>query len=138
MVSYGQEAGTYDKKLDYTVSWAKYDGTTADVITTTDTLWSYTYFKNSYKPLKYDVYLNLDKTGGTTNVVNVYFKAKKWSEQVAWDTLKTVSWSGSADTVIVMTESSTSKQYQYFQVDIVGADNTLLASIKELFAKFWE
>ena len=50
----------------------------------------------------------------------------------------TVSWSGASDTIIIMTESTTAKQYQYYQVDIKGADNTLLASIKELFSKFWE
>lgn len=138
LVTFGQETGTYDKKLDYTVSWSRNVGSSTDILTTTDSLWSYTYFKNSYKPLKYDVYLSLDKTGGTTNVVHVYLKAKKWNEEADWTTLKTVNWTGTADTVIVLTESSTAGQYQYYKIDMVGADNTILVSILDWFIKFWE
>lgn len=138
LVTFGQEAGTYDKKLDYTVSWSRNVGSSTDILTTTDSLWSYTYFKNSYKPLKYDVYLSLDKTGGTKNVVHVYLKAKKWNEEAAWTTLKTVNWTGTADTVIILTESSTAGQYQYYKIDMVGANNTMLVSILDWFIKFWE
>ena len=138
LVTFGQETGTYDKKLDYTVSWSRNVGSSTDLLTTTDSLWSYTYFKNSYKPLKYDVYLSLDKTGGTANVVHVYLKAKKWNEDAAWTTLKTVNWTGTADTVIVLTESSTAGQYQYYKIDMVGANNTILVSILDWFIKFWE
>jgi hypothetical protein len=138
LMSFGQAVGTYDKKMDYTVSWSQYVGTSTDVLTVADSTWSYTIFKNSYKPLKYDVYLKLDRTGGTNNVVHVYLKAKKWDEQAAWTTLKTVNWTGASDTVIVLTESSTAGQYKYYKLDMVGANNTLLASILDYFIIFWE
>ena len=132
-----QESATYDGVLAYNESYLEYEGVATDILTTTDTLWYYTVLKRSFLPLKYDVYLNLDVTGGSTNSVTVTLVAKKWLDQAAWTTLKTVTWTGGADTTIVLTESSTAGQYQYYKVNCLGANNTMLYHINYLYYKFW-
>jgi hypothetical protein len=137
-IANAQESATYDMNLGYSETWYKYIGVSTDVLKVGDSTWSYTVYKDSRLPLKYDTYLYLDSTGGTKNLVTVTLLAKKWLDQASWSTLKTATWTNGHDTTIVFTESSTAGQYQYYKLNILGANDTFLASIKKFYIKFWE
>ena len=137
-ITNAQESTTYDDHLGYSATYAKFTGGTTDVLKVADSIWSYTIWKDAVRPLKYDTFLELDSTGGTKNNVTVTLLGKKWLDQAAWTTLKTATWVNGHDTTIVFTESSTAGQYQYYKLNIQGANDTFLVSIKKFFAKFWE
>ena len=133
-----QNSTTYDDHLGYSATYAKYTGGSTDKLLVGDSTWSYTVWKDAVRPLRYDTYLYLDSTGGTSNHVTVTLLGKKWLDQASWTTLKTATWTGGHDTTIVLTESTTSGQYQYYKLNILGANDTFLASITKFYIKFWE
>lgn len=125
---------TYDQyRYDYTTTSA-----TANSFTTTDSLWSFTFHKQSAKPLKFDVFVVLDSVGGTSNQVNVKVQGKKALDQTSWTDLKTLYWTSGVDTTKLLTEASTAQQYPYFRVYLEGQDNTFIAKVTKLIVKFWE
>ena len=134
----GQESSTYDSRLGYSETFTEYVGTSTDILKVGDSTWTYTVLKESAKPLKYDVFLKFDATGGTNNVVNITVFGKKTLDQPSWTSLKTASWTSGADTTKTITESTTAQQYRYYKVEVKGANDTLLASIVKFFIKFWE
>lgn len=137
--AYGQNSTTVDKELGYTTSWYKFteDITTDDNINAMDSVWTYVVFKNSYKPVKYDIYVDVDSISGTAESVNFILESKKWLDDASWTAIDTVVWSTGVDTVFTYT-TSTATQNQYFRFRAQGADNTFVARIMKLFFKFWE
>jgi hypothetical protein len=133
-----QESSTYDKTLGYSETYLEFTGSSTDVLKVGDSTWCYTVWKKSVRPLKYDVYMDLDSTGGTKNMMTITLLGKKWLDQAAWTTLKTQRYTLGRDTTFTFTESSTAGQYQFYKVNVVGDNDTFLMSIKKLFMKFWE
>jgi len=137
--AYGQNSATADKVLGYDVSWYKFDETmtTDDNINATDSVWTYTIYKNSYLPVKYDVRVSMDSISGAPETVVITLQAKKWLEDASWTTLNTATWTNGSDTIIAFKEDTLARQYQYFKLNVAGANNTFVAKIKQFFTKFW-
>jgi hypothetical protein len=133
-----QQSGTFDTKIKYAESYSLLTGPSAAILTTGDSSYTYTFYKESLKPLKYDVYVSLDSTGGTYDTTTVItWKAKKFSEN-SWSTLKTVTWYNGSDTTFTMTESSTAQQYNYYQLSVAGNSDSPIVKLLLLYVKFWE
>jgi len=172
---------TLDKTLGYDDTYLWYTGTSSDVITTTDTTWTYTVRKKTDSKIQCYVDMLIDSTGGTANNVTIYLKNKKFPstefttvDSVVWDgsnstTLgEVISFTPSASTlsfasvtltsltdttglagypadsilttvpiqVATETSSNQSNMGEYWQISVLGADNTLLASIRRFNIKF--
>lgn len=138
--AFGQRSSTVDKELSYTTSWMAFTGTnnTTHAINAKDSTWTYTILKNSYKPVKYDIYMSLDSISGTKDSVTVIFQAKKWIDDASWVGLDTATWVAGGDTIINFNQTTTAQQYQYFRMYVAGSDNTFIARIAKFFIKFWE
>ena len=183
IVSYSQNSTTYDKYLDYSNTGFLFTGASTDVLTTTDTTWTYTILKKFRSDIKCVVEMLIDSTGGTANNVVITLKNKHFSTST-YATVATVTWDGAndasdgervsfkpsvstisfaANTLTSLTDTAglagypadsiittvpiqiatvtVSDQYymgEYWQVNIEGADNTLLAAIRWLNFKFIE
>lgn len=136
--SFAQEATTYDKYVGYTESWFSYFPLSTDrVHTATDSIWYYTCLKESYWPVKYDMKVKLHKVSGTTRVVPVILKAKKFDSD-AWTTVTTVYWVTGADTTKTFTQSSTYQQYRYWQIYMKANLKGMVSTVPELSMKFWD
>jgi hypothetical protein len=155
LASYSQNE-TVNRTLDYNNTYFFYTGTSTDVLTTTDTTWSYVIWKRTDTKIHVYVDMLIDSTGGTANNVTIYLQNKKFTE-LEFTTVDSVIWDGTnsttdgeiisflpssesftfnADSTTTVTESNQFNMGMYWRIYILGADNTLLASIRRLNLHF--
>lgn len=102
-----QESSTYDVTVGYTETWKSYLPTTVPyATTTTDSVWYYTFLKESSKPLIYDVKLKLDSISGTYKRTTVILQGKKFASD-SYTNIATKYWTTGADTTITFTNFAT-------------------------------
>jgi len=147
---------TVDQTLDYDQTYVWYDGVATDVITTTDTTWTYTVRKKTDALNYCFVDMLIDSTGGTANSIKIYLQNKKFPD-TDFTTITTVTWDGTnviatgkivnfapsaeyatfnSDSTITTTVSDQNNAGEYWRVYVEGQDNTILASIRRLNFKF--
>lgn len=131
-----QESATYDYPLGYNDTHMTYTST-ANVTTATDSTWYYTVWKEAKSPLKYDMKVVLDSVSGTKQVVPIILKGKAFLSD-SWTTITTVNWVLGHDTTIRFSETSTAKQYRYWQIYIRSARKAFIFKVTELSQKYWE
>lgn len=158
MVSYSQNSATFDKYLDFDDTGFLFTGASTDVLTTTDSTWTYTILKKFRSDIKCVVKMLVDSTGGTANNVDIVLKNKHFANDT-YATVSTVTWDGAndasdgerisftpslesytfnADSTTTITATDQYYMGEYWQVSLTGADNTLLAAIRWLNFKFIE
>lgn len=132
-----QESSTYDNYLGYDQTWFTYaQPATSYANTATDSIWYYTVLKESKMPLRYDVKVRLDSTGGTYKTVPIILQGKKFDSD-SYTNLTTVYWVTGADTVKTFTQA-TPGQYRYYRLYIKANAKGFIFKIPELSFKFWE
>lgn len=95
VVSYSQNT-TRDKYLDFDDTGFLFTGASTDVITTTDTTWTYTIQKKIRSDVTCIVEMLIDSTGGTANNVAIYLQNKHFPLST-YSTVATVTWDGAND-----------------------------------------
>jgi hypothetical protein len=134
-----QEKTTYDNAMgygDYRHEWK--NESAVNTFKVGDSTWTYTIFKNTAKPLKYDLFMKLDSTGGTSNVITFKLQGKKFIDSPTWTDLKTFYWTSGKDTTKTISEATTAQAYQLYKLSATGANDTFLAKILLYAIKFWE
>lgn len=97
-----QEASTYDQEIDYEQSWRTYT-TTSNATTATDSIWYYTFLKESHSnSVFYQIKIDLDSVSGTAVPVPVVLQTKLWDSDT-FTAIDTVTWGAGSDTVITFT-----------------------------------
>jgi hypothetical protein len=112
-----QESATQDYSIPYAQTWGQYAPTTVPNATTaTDSVWYYTFLKESMKPLLYDIKLRLDSSGGTAKRTTIILQTKTWASDTYTD-LETKYWVTGADTTITFTNVAVSTISGTFEAD---------------------
>lgn len=102
-----QESATQDVSIPYSQTWAQYvPSTVPNATTLTDSVWYYTFLKESTKPLLYDVKLKLDSSSGTARRTTVILQCKVWASD-SYANLATKYWVTGHDTSITFTNFAT-------------------------------
>lgn len=96
IVSYSQNSSTYDKYLDFDDTGFLFTGASTDVLTTTDTTWTYTIQKKIRSDVKCIVEMLIDSTGGTANNVVINLQNMHFSTST-YATVATTTWDGAND-----------------------------------------
>lgn len=99
-----------DITLDYNQTYLLYNGTSSDVINTTDSIWTYEIWKKSDAPVNVYVDMLIDSTGGTANNVYVKLQHKRFVD-LTYSTIDSVLWDGAASELISFSPSS--KSYSF-------------------------
>ena len=132
-----QESTTQDQSLSYNLSFAEFRST-ANATSATDSVWSYTFLKESYKPLKFSITISVDSISGAVKKQNftVYGRANLADP---WVSITSASWWSGRDTTKQIVESSTARQYRYYKVEAKTATTkSFVYKVTYLFIKFWE
>lgn len=112
-----QEASGFDVKLTYDETWKSYKPIVVPNATTaTDSVWYYTFLKESKGPLLYDIKLVLDSVGGAAKVTTIILQTKTW-ESDSYTNLTTKTWTTGKDTVITFTNIAASTLSGEFAAD---------------------
>jgi len=137
LMANAQKSSTADSPLGYDQTFYQFT-TTANATTATDSTWYYTILKESKGPLKYDIMIHLDSIGGTGKRTVVTLQGKVWTDQVAWTSITTKAWTLKHDTTVNLSETSTAKQYRYWQVLVKSDNKGFIFKVDKLYFKFWE
>lgn len=136
LMASAQKSATTDLILGYDQTWYTYTSS-ANATTATDSTWYWTTMKESKSPVKYDMKIYIDSVSGTKQVTPVVLKAKKFITD-SWTTITTVNWTNGHDTTILFTETSTARQYRFWQVYMKSNRKAFIFKVTELSQKFWE
>lgn len=122
--------------LNYSESYNYYTGRNADTIGVGDSVFIYKVRKKSLKKLVPYMYVALDSTGGTSNIVTVTLESKVFPDE-DYKIRETVDWHDGSDTTVVLV-SDTAHISEYWQIKLSGADDTFKAKVTQLNFKFIE
>ena len=140
-ISYGQtvleKKASVNKYLDNTKDFYFYRANpSADAISDTDSLWSYTFGVDKvYDVNKQYIRLTIDKLTGTPTTAITWSGKTFWDE--AWTTITTVNYTGSADTTIVI-DQSTAKHYRFYKLQHLGNSGTFTYKILKTEVQFYK
>ena len=116
--------GTRDTDTEYI-----YNGVATDSIGVGDSTVTVTIFKQTASKMNCHVYVDLDSLGGTADSVLISLKGKANTYE-DFTSITTQKWYGSADTTFSI-ETSTSKQYKFWQLDITGYSDEFNADLNK-------
>lgn len=133
-INYGINTESVNTTVGYDQSYYWYDGQTADTIGVGDSVYLFPVRKKSLSTVTPYVYLSLDSTGGTANIVTVTLESKVFEDE-DYTIRETESWHNGSDTVIIM-ESDTAHISEYWRIKLAGADDTFKAKVTVLNFKF--
>jgi competence protein ComGC len=113
----------------------KYNGKpTVDTVVASQTTYSEVINVNSNYPTTYDLALYLDETSGAANVTIT----RQWSNNnlsTGWRNIDTVTWAGTADTLI--TYANQSMRGQYLRIKYVATATTQKSVFTEWFKNWY-
>jgi hypothetical protein len=133
MFGYAQNR-TVDKVLGYDQTYVNFDGTSADKLTTGDSVWTFTINKKTDSKVFAYYYVELDSVSGADTTVNIYLQSKVFEDE-SYTNIDTVTYSGSADTSFVISTSSVAFG-DYWRLYIIGSNDEFNVAIDKLNAKF--
>jgi hypothetical protein len=110
-----QENADYDYKIGYDGTWSTFTAT-SNTTTATDSVWYYTFLKESKSPLFYDVKLSLDSVGGTVKRTTVILQSKKYYGD-SYTNVQTKYWVTGEDTTITFTNVAAKTLSGSFEAD---------------------
>jgi hypothetical protein len=118
-----------------------YDGIESDTLGNGDSIWyKELYFPSHGDPLKYDIFFDVDSTGGTSSSDNEYLfiVQGKNNESDSYTPYDTVSYAGTADTVFHLTETGTAKIIKWLRLYVIGESDELVVEIQKMEASFYK
>lgn len=104
-----------------------YNGKVTDTIGSGDSVLTINIFKETFAKMNCHATIDADSLGGTADSVLFTLKGKG-NETDSFESVTTKKWYGSSDTVFYI-ETSSSKQYRFWQIDMTGYSDSFQAKL---------
>ena len=137
LVTDAQNNATYDALVNYDQTYHYYTGQTADTLGVADTVWMYTYWKQSDAIFANYTQIKLDSISGTADTVSVLYQSRI-NKYADWVTDSTAYWSGSSSDTTFTYNNTTNRAQPYRRIKLLDQSSAFkvkVNSLRQLFQK---